>query len=686
MIPRIRIDYGTGLQDAALPFNAEEIAWESIFTSQFPSATLKAVLFEWRGDTAKKLNAYFDAGMTGGDGVGEGVPLEVTTGNPPIKYNCVINLADISISREPEIFKAPIKLVGSIDWLSDTLESITYLLLQQTPLPAKGSLPAYPAIIGLPGSGAKYTYKMVPYVVTVPTDWVQAINLILQEYAMLTALIKAINDTTTDITNISAGSATDTAEAGLFTASEVGFIAALVIQIVYDAILIIAIIGNIEMLLNQFGLVKRYKYAMTVRDEVNAAIDYINNLGAGPAYTFSSSIFNTPGQPYYNLSLMPRKSLKETSTLTKAMLTGGPITRGTEINIPNTYGYYDYDAKKLVQQTCEVFNAKGYLFGNNFSIEEIHHYNNKASYNLKNVDKPGYNFSLPKPDTTNWSELAWYTRRAWMLDSMDERTSIVYTGTSCSVTLQPKIVKNQLNIIAPGSDNKTFPFALAKRKEYLNTIELIINDIINVVVAPVNLYISGVNALISGINAVLSLFGASPIASLAYLPTNILYGLIGCLEVSGDQWNEMKMFLGTPVGGSGAKNLEGVYQNADWQIDPNNGANNNGVWVNPNAGTGTKYPGEGWMSAYALMQQFHGLNLATRGNQWLIYKGKRFPMTSKDFLTILGNNVFITADGKFGKFDKLLWKIFRDEAQNVDYRVNAQYTNNLYEILSVDGN
>lgn len=669
-VPRIRIDFGSGLEDVALPYNWAQIKFEVVFTDEFPSSTLQSILFEWRGEVAGKIIKYFNDGLTGGTGIGEGIPMEVSIGNPLVTFPVIINLADASMSMETEIVKAPIKRVASIDWFHDTLEGITFTLLEDV------------GLIGLPGSGAKYTYKKTPYVVTIPTDIPQAIMLLMEEVSLFTHAEAALKETTksikkltTDFTVLSSDPLP--AAVPITFGNCLGDVLSVGFDVVFDTVLGLSIIKSTEMIINQFGIVKKYKYCMTVRDQINSVMDYINSLGVSVPMSFKSTIFTNPSSPYYNLTTMPKKSLRENSSLLMNLdifKSGGVINRGTEVDVDNTYGYYDYDAKRFISELNEIFNAKGSIIGNVFNIEEVHHFNKVAAFQLPNTDKPEYNYNWPAPNGTNWSELNWYYRIAFGIDSMDERTSIVYTGTSCAVTIQPKLVKNQINILAPTSKDITFAYSLAKRKEYLNVIENVVNDLCNVVSPTYNLIVDLINGFITGINIVADLVSLAEIKPLPLIPYNFLKNeLIGCMETSGDQWEEPKLFIGTDVGG-------------DWQIHPNNGANNNNIYVNPNVPASTPYRGQGYVSAFAFMQQFHGLNLATRGNQWLTYARKTFPIGSKNFITIINNNIFTTADGKFGKFDKLLWVPADDEAQDVEYKINQKYTNNLVETISIDGN
>ena len=91
-----------------------------------------------------------------------------------------------------------------------------------------------------------------------------------------------------------------------------------------------------------------------------------------------------------------------------------------------------------------------------------------------------------------------------------------------------------------------------------------------------------------------------------------------------------------------------------------------------------------WGSAESLMNDFHNQNLVDN-NQYLLFKNKTFKLGLKDFNRISNNNVFKAPNGKWGKFDKLVWDIYNDRAIDVDYRIKEKYTNNFTTKITTDG-
>lgn len=726
-------NFGSGWEDCYPIGYKSGIELELIFTNSEPSATMQGMRLKFANTltnpTVTKIIKYINGGVNGSTpGIFEGIPFQIFIPGSPNQYLFQGVIDTTKIEQECDIIDCPLKYVNAIDWFHTLASSVTYLSLTQWGLSAAGGyagMPisswagysAYNALIGppnTPGISAKYNYKIVPYVVTQETDIPQIIMLLLEEISMFAHVKTAIQNTVSAVKNLIATASTNPPGDVI---SAIISILALIGQLLWDLTLAIALVGNIETLINQCGLLLKYKYAMSCSDIINASFDYINNyLGtpSGNPITFSSSIFGMGVAPgyggaYVNTTVMPRKIYKENSTdvtsnLLTALKNGGVLFRGTEVSesFPSctpgaanygTYGYPDSNFKQFFDDIGKVFNAKLFFINGQVRFEEKHYFV-AGTYQLPNVDKPSNDtLNLPAPFSYNTDELPWNYNLYFRTDD-DERTMICYTGTQCSVSTQPKIAWNvQDELPCPGVD-MALPFALAKRKEYLNFIEHAVNDIIYVVGSVFNLIASVINGIISAINWVLHLVGFSiSIPTIPLMPTG-LSGLIGCLEVSKDTWQTPKIFVGTPVGQL-------------WYIHQFNGMNgkgtstgwDTGVWNNPNVPINTPGRGEGYMSAWALMNQFHSLNLALfnpvndRGvaqpqtnNQWIIYKNKKFPMCSADYASILGLNMFLIPGGVKAKFDKTKYNVNYDLGKDAQYRVSKIYSLNFTQIITVDGN
>lgn len=738
------------------------ILLDMIFTDPNPSHEIKKGGFEWCNtkddQTATNINNYVAGGVNGQTpGIYEPPALQIfipgINGNPNIYlFQGVLDLPNGVFECDRVV--CPITYVGAIDWFYKYADSIKYYSLtlqglQNASITNVSTWAAYSGcncIIGppvTPGQSPKYKYKVVPYTCTYTNALPESINLLLNEINMFGNIKTAITNTVNDIKNIIADATVSVTV--LWSVPGVidliGAVLGFVAQLIWDVVLVIALIGSVETLINQCGLLIKYKYAMTASDIINAGIDYINNfLGTQSPnpITFSSTIFGiniAPGYggAYVNTTIMPKKDFKENlthvppnllSSVWSSISGGGQATEGTEVqggNLPNynfgpmnlyCYGYPDNTFKDFFTDIGKVFNAKLFMIGGQLRFEEQHYFIS-GTYQIPNVDKPGNDtLNMPAPYAYNTGELPWQYLLAFKTDD-DERTKIVYTGTTCGVSTTPPVSWNVQNQLPCSGVELILPFALAKRKEYLNFIENVINDILNLVAPIVNSVLQVISAIDSVINDINSVFGGGNILQLPTLTkpgivlglqvcgplnlmtTNLLQTeLIGTLETSKDTWGTPKIFIGVPSG-------------SQWKIDQYNGQNGvgtstpnqPGVWNNPNVPVNTPGRGEGNMSAFALMNLFHCLNLALYtpvnakavkqpqvNNQWVLYRGKQWAMCASDYSSLLGINMCLSPLGKKAKIEKGSYDVYSDLYKDVNYRVSQIYSLNFSTVTTVDGN
>ena len=123
-----------------------------------------------------------------------------------------------------------------------------------------------------------------------------------------------------------------------------------------------------------------------------------------------------------------------------------------------------------------------------------------------------------------------------------------------------------------------------------------------------------------------------------------------------------------------------------------------GVWNNPNVPSGTPGRGEGNMSAWALMNLFHCLNLALFtpvnsagvpqqqvNNQWILYRQKKFKMLISDYTSLIGSNMFTMPGGAKAKIEKGKFNVYNELFEDVNYRVSSIYDNNFKTTVIIDG-
>jgi len=93
---------------------------------------------------------------------------------------------------------------------------------------------------------------------------------------------------------------------------------------------------------------------------------------------------------------------------------------------------------------------------------------------------------------------------------------------------------------------------------------------------------------------------------------------------------------------------------------------------------------DGWAGMLSLYNDFH-YTAVIDTNQWLVFKDKKFKFTMSDFLQVNNNNILKTPDGRFGKFQKIVWNLHNDLAEDVTYRIKEKYTNNYNLKITTDG-
>lgn len=625
--PNFQLNFGTGFVPVPPPANWPNIKFEPLFTSDTPSATLQNIGYIWEGNTAIQIYNYRTGGLTGAtNGVLEGLPVRIFLGSVKI-FDGILDLP--AATWECDKITCTIRQSGQIEWIKSFSQSFDFALLFQ---------------LGIITSA---DFKKTPYCITTIPDYPQLTLLFLEEFVLGQQIAKEIDDLT-NLIEMLVGDASVVAT--VLGAPDAPTLAATIVEIVgevaYITIMFVAIVALVEQIFDQIVQTKKYKYCMLVRTLFEKACAYMSQNGY--PITVESSIFTNPSSPYYNLTIMPKKIIIPKigqSVLSK-------FDRPADENRNSlSYGYYEGNFRKLMDEVGKVFNAKPYPYGGKLTFEEVHTYLIDSGFIMPNEGEPGYTYNYQDPHKLNIGELSSSYELAWSTDSQDENTLQQYGGTTCEIIIQPNTVAISQNLLMPGLTRIDLPFAMAKRKEYLSNVEQVLDTLINNVFSTANMILGIINDVINAINSVISWFGGSN-AVVPIIPIFPTVGAqVGFLELSNDTFSVQKMFIGTDNG-------------EDWEIHPSNAA---------------------LMSAVDIMQGFHGKNLMTRGNQWKLYAGKKFKICSADFFSILQHNLFTTADGKIGKFDKLVWNPTTQVAESVDFRIRENWTNNLNERLIVNG-
>ena len=639
-----QIDFGSGLGVVEPPQNKDAMVIDVIFTRDKARATIASINFIWLDDTARRINAYVEQGKKGGKGIAFGLPMRVTICNG-LQFNLFLNLSHSSARFACDQVTCPTMELGGTDWFERETAAKSFWFL---------------TTIGQLGQS---DYKKTPYAISTIPNYTQVVSLAFQELVLAWKLRDIILSFTEKEIEVSA----DVVESAVpivgtpHIVVTTAHVINIVLRIADIVITLVAIAFFFKELKKNIIQRKKYKLCMRERDLFGKIA---SNLGLG----FSSSIY-AAGSKYENATDMPRKivmpKLQQNILFTiNDALFDRPEN---ELNNPKSYGYPDETFAEFIARMETKYNAEAKIINGVLYFEEKNSWNTKGAYQIPNTGDVGFSWNLPNPYGTNLSELAPYYRIAFRTDPTDLNTIHRYRGTSASVQISSPfpITKThgwgQGQIVDLGS-------ALAKRKYYLTEVEEFFNNLNNlmhgiaaIVIAPINLLIGAINLVIKVLNAIIWLWNKLPgvpnlpqIALLLKIQNpfilNALLSRIGWMETTGDSFSEGKTFIGTDIGG-------------DWELHPKS---------------------ESVMSGQQLMIDFHGKNLATRGNQWLTYDKTKIPFCCEDVGKILMKNIFSTPDNKFGKFTSLQWAINEEITPQLEYRIKENYIAGLTEKIIID--
>lgn len=630
-----KYNYGNGWQSGDPPHNWKGLVVKIIFVNQSANASLSGYDYIWHGKECNNINNYFNS-----HGVSEGVGVQIyTCDSTPIKFfEGYINGADQKARFQCDEVSAPLVETGKIDWLNKICVAISFNFLATS--------------IANGGAGilSLNDCMLTPYCVHQDRDLAKEAIIALETYTLLREGYEAARKIAEYIELLLGDTSTALATLGTATPTVLARVLGILEYIVELALLIVALINLFKQLIEYFFQLKKYKACMTYADHFKKICQYFN-------MNFHSTILLSG--TYANDTWMPAKTIIPDLS--------NPLNvfkrpYDESVNFPNNKavtGWFSGNCSDFIVHACKKFNAEITLIANANGIidmyfEEKHYWNNIASFTIPNTDANGNTRNLPDPHGNNKFELASNYIVEFATDISDTNTDKRFTGTNCEICIVPNIIYNQLNVANEKGVMVQLECALAKRKDYLARYEELINTALGGLTSFLNSVVGLVNELLNAINTVIALFGGntttfSPIPS---YPQN-LYALtrLGWMVLSSDTFSTAKCFIGKQVGN-------------DWQIDPNNETN---------------------MSANALMQNFHGKNLGTRGNQQLVFDKKTFHFCCADYIKLIQKNVITSPDGRLGKMVSFDWDVYNERAINAEYRIFANFDSPQHEVITIDG-
>lgn len=413
-----------------------QLAWDN----DHPSSMLSTKQFTFEGKAAKRINTWISNGTTsGGKGIMEGVPFEINAGsNITALKGCVDIAAQEAVYRCDKVV-VPVRDNRIKDYLDDRAGGFSFAFL--TTLPSTN-----------PARITQSDYVKIPYCISSIPDYSQLLSTGLAIFTIKNALEEGIKNLAI-------------VTAGLIPPTTIWAAIAIVLQVAFLGLQILALIKLIQLFIDNIIQKKKYKKGMLIRTLYQKACSYIG-------LSFSSTILNNPASNYFRAAIMPRKIVQPTN--------GNYFIRPADESLSNTsYGYYDGTFLDLIHETELLFNARAVIKGSTLHFERKDHWNSQASIRLPDIDLYGVNNGQYR---YNASELYSNIFCIYELDNNELNTYDDYYGTSCQMQAKPITIGNNRNLLLQGFMERRFPFALAKRKIKLTAIEKVMQDIINLIV------------------------------------------------------------------------------------------------------------------------------------------------------------------------------------------------------------
>ena len=642
------IDFGNGYSTESEPENFDSAEVDIIFTKDLARANLANLTLVFKGATAKKIFDEAEKGKNGGKGVAHALPYRITVCGTGLQFYLMLVLGHSTARFSCDQVEVPAWQAQGADWLEKETQGYSFWHLYKN------------VQTGQPGKINFSDFKKTPYTVNSIPNYTQVVSLSFQELILiwkLRELVLAFTDNSTEIS----------ADVGESAVPVVGtpHIIVTVTHVLRLVIRIAEIIGYLILiakfakdLKENFVQDKKYKLCMREKDLFQKMCDFLK-------IPFSSPIY-APGSKFENATWMPSKIVMpkvNQPTFLNNLVSAMFDRPENEVNNPKSFGYFDGLFAEFIETMERKYNAEGRMVNGAYVFKNVNDWNTSGAYQIPNTGEVGYTLNLPGPYRTNLSQLAPYYEVSFRIDQSELNTIHRYRGTSAAVQiLSPFPVSKysgwgQSQLIDLGSSLAKRKYYLTREEDFINRVFQVFHTVVNVVIAPINALISVVNGILSVINGIISIFGGGlntiPLINKITnpIPLNIFASRLGWMELSGDSFSVPKTFIGIDIGG-------------DWEIHPASETN---------------------MSAATLLNDAHGSNLATRGNQYFLYDNNRSRLCCQDFSQIFLKNILITPDKKPGKFLSMKWNLKKELAREIDYKVKETYLTGLTEKLIIDG-
>lgn len=419
-----------------VPENYKTIGFRADWTSDPSEAELTADRIIFTNNARRLILDHIQNGA----GLFEGIPYQIQFGTVIIDY--FIDLTDNPQFTDSSI-EASVKKRKGIKWFLDSADGLSFELLNKK-------------VGGM-------SYQLAPYVIVKDNQLELGLMLSLSTYSLTRELIQSVKDLAT---TISQGIQASTPNAGVPPSIDLGDIIAfalnLAAQIIYIAALVYALIDLIRQLMELIFPKVRYFKVNTVEYLLKTGIEYLG-------YNFSSTLIQNE---YKFLTVVPVPLVPTNKSIFNfnINLNSQPYTKGypTSSDTVSSLG-------ALIDFVKLYLNASVRIIGNTVHIERRKYWQQYSSLNIRNT--LNLQEKRKKAHTFNMGDTWKRKYLKYQNDIADTHTADNWEGADCEYSTEPINVVNADLVTIKGFREVDIPFAMAARKNQLNFIEKVANDL-----------------------------------------------------------------------------------------------------------------------------------------------------------------------------------------------------------------
>ncbi|MFH0866139.1 MAG: hypothetical protein V1904_08085 [Bacteroidota bacterium] len=414
------------------------------FDREAVQASITIDKFTFVNEEATALIQHIQSGMTGGIGILEAVPYRIELYNKngqTVLFDGMIDLSDgVEINEFNNKVTAKLRLRDELYTLEEKIQCLSFGYLAEL------------------GEITSSDYTDIHYVVQKKINILETIIMGIALYMMTKELIDAIIKITKDIGHLTAHATGGLPSPFSVLAGIIFGIILIILEILYAALLLIAIIKLSSVLISQLAPIKRKAKTINFKTAITKVCTHLG-------YVFQTNIPDMD-----NVYYLPSNFDFDSTTQLGII----DVWKGNSKGIPSSsdYGYNCADffelAKKLFNGKYAIIDGKVCFYNTDDPF-----WNQYSSYQMPSV--------RDKIKTYNTDELKANRYLVFDVDFSDEWTIKDYEGTAYEVITNPQITNDIKLKTIKGLDEIRFGASLGSRKDVPYGAELFLQQLASVI-------------------------------------------------------------------------------------------------------------------------------------------------------------------------------------------------------------